>query len=376
VNVAMVIRPDAGLRPGGDVVQAEKTAEALRRTGVRVRLGSGEGMSDADVVHIFNLQTPAWTLAQVRAAQRLHKPIVLSPVYWNWHRLLLGAAAQFPRVLPHLLAAGTARTARGVHPRVTPLLPLGQRRDLRAIVNGCHLLLPNSSVEGDLLRAEFPELRKRMDAMPVVPNGVDVQAWERNKSQSRVVDELGVPDEYALCVARIEFRKNQLWLIRAAAQLRLPLVLVGDPVQSSFWHRAYYQACKAARKPVIFLGHRPQETLWPLYARCKVHCLPSYFETPGLSNLEAALAGTRLVTTAYGSTQEYFGRWATYCEPTSVRSIAHAIVRTLESAPPGELQRVVRERYDWTRVAEATSRAYVLALEREGAAGSTFSTAS
>ena len=96
----------------------------------------------------------------------------------------------------------------------------------------------------------------------------------------------------------------------------------------------------------------------------------------GLSNLEAALAGTRLVTTAYGSTQEYFGRWATYCEPTSVRSIAHAIVRTLESAPPGELQRVVRERYDWTRVAEATSRAYVLALEREGAAGSTFSTAS
>src|SRR5439155_10534755 len=95
VNVAMVIRPDAGLRPGGDVVQAEKTAEALRRTGVRVRLGSGEGMSDADVVHIFNLQTPAWTLAQVRAAQRLRKPIVLSPVYWNWHRLLLGAAAQF-----------------------------------------------------------------------------------------------------------------------------------------------------------------------------------------------------------------------------------------------------------------------------------------
>ena len=230
----MVIRPDAGLRPGGDVVQAEKTAEALRRTGVRVRLGSGEGMSDADVVHIFNLQTPAWTLAQVRAAQRLRKPIVLSPIYWSRHRLLLGAAAQFPRVLPHLLAAGTARTARGVHPRVTPLLPLGQRRDLRAIVNGCHLLLPNSSVEGDLLRAEFPELRKRMDAMPVVPNGVDVQAWERNKSQSRVVDELGVPDEYALCVARIEFRKNQLWLIRAAAQLRLPLVLVGDPVQSSF----------------------------------------------------------------------------------------------------------------------------------------------
>ena len=66
------------------------------------------------------------------------------------------------------METGTARSARSVNPRVTPLLPLGQRRDLRAIVNGCHVLLPNSSAEGDLLRAEFPELRKRMDAMPIV----------------------------------------------------------------------------------------------------------------------------------------------------------------------------------------------------------------
>ena len=136
MNVAMVIRPDAGLRPGGDVVQAEKTAEALRRTGVRVRLGSGEGMSDADVVHIFNLQTPAWTLAQVRAAQRLHKPVVLSPIYWSRHRLLLGAAAQFPRVLPHLLAAGTARTARGGKsscPTCTPLASASRAMSARSL---------------------------------------------------------------------------------------------------------------------------------------------------------------------------------------------------------------------------------------------------
>lgn len=360
----MVLRPDASRRPGGDLVQAQKTAEALRKKGVRVTLGSGEGMSEADVVHVFNLQTPAWTLAQVRTARRLQKPVVLSPIYWSSRRLLLGAAVQLPQVLPHVPAAMVARRAGAPDRQVVPLWPLGHRRILREILSRCRLLLPNSQAEAGLLQAEFPELRKRTDSIQVVPNGVDVEAWERTRRQDVVSNEFGLPEEFALCVARIEFRKNQLRLIKAAARVGLPLVLVGGPVRLSSIHRAYYQACKAARTRVTFLGHLPQEELWSLYARCTVHCLPSYFETPGLSNLEAALAGARVMTTPYGSTREYFGRLATYCEPTSVRSIGRAIAKALEARPDAELQGIVRERYNWGRVAEATLAAYSLGQDQ------------
>ena len=67
----MVIRPDADTNFGGDRVQMIETAKALRNLGVDVveRVGPTE-VSDydsIDIVHLFNLQTPVFTLAEARA---------------------------------------------------------------------------------------------------------------------------------------------------------------------------------------------------------------------------------------------------------------------------------------------------------------------
>ena len=43
--------------------------------------------------------------------------------------------------------------------------------------------------------------------------------------------------------------------------------------------------------------------------------LPSWFETPGLAALEAALAGCSVVITPFGSTREYFGDLVEYARP-------------------------------------------------------------
>ena len=352
----MVLRPDAAARPGGDVVQAEKTAEALRRLGVHVTLSSGEGMAHADVVHVFNLQTADWTLGQVRAAKRLGKPVVLSPIYWRDLRLPLGALLRMGAVLPYL---APSRASEDAAPRATvPLLPAGRGRAAREILEQVDALLPNSEAEARHLAAAHPVVRRRGVPVSVVPNGVDVASFERATAQPMDAALADLPEGFVLCASRIEYRKNTLALIRAAQRLGLPLVLAGAEVRSTAWHRAYAAACRAHGEGVRFLGPLPQERLWPLYRACAVHALPSFFETPGLSSLEAALAGARVVTTPNGSAPEYFGDQAEYADPLSVRSIAAALRRSLARPAPPDLPRVIRERFTWDRAAAVTLDAY------------------
>ncbi len=360
----MVLRPDAYTRFGGDVVQAEKTAAALRKLGVNAWVSTGGDLAKADVAHIFNLLTPEWTLRQVRAAESLRKPVVLSTVYWRNLSQLAGALLTLPGLLPPLLRAVSGRRSSNsaARPRSVALFPASHRREFRKILAASRVLAPNSQGEADRLVTDFPELRPRRDAIRVVPNGVDVDAFDRQSADHEAPLPPGLPERFALCVARIDYRKNQLRLIRATQRIGLPLVLRGDPPTESLLHDAYFEACRRRGGAVTFVGPVGEDVLWSLYRRCAVHCLPSFYETPGLSNLEAGLAGKPIVATPYGPTREYFGDLAEYCEPTRVASIAAAIERALDGPRQEGLAARIRERFTWARAAEATRAAYQQAL--------------
>lgn len=352
----MVIRPDADERPGGDIVQATRTAEALRRLGMTVTMSSGGDVGSADLVHIFNLQTADWTLGQVRAARALHKPVVLSPIYWRDARLPFGAILRMAAVLPHLPAAVSPGPT--VAKPTVPLLPAAHRKAAALALAGADAVLPNSEAEARHLFADFPAALNRGTPVLAVPNGVDVEGFDRARAQPPDPLVRTLPSRFVLCASRIEYRKNTLALIRATKRLGLPLVLAGLPVESTAWHRAYAAACRAEGDAVRFLGPLPQDRLWALYRACAVHALPSFFETPGLSSLEAGLAGARVVTTPHGSTREYFEDLVEYANPLSVRSIAAAIERALERPVDPTLAARMREKYTWDRAAAATLDAY------------------
>lgn len=356
MRVAMVLRPDAAARPGGDVVQAEKTAEALRRLGVSTTLSSGDDLAAADVVHVFNLQTADWTLGQVRAARALRKPVVLSPIYWRDARLPWGALLRMGAVLPHLPAAARSLPPSG--PSTIPLLPAMHRKAAAQVLAYADAILPNSEAEARHLSADFPEASRAGAPIIPVPNGVDVEAFDRVAAEPPDPILRDLPASFVLCASRIDYRKNTLALIEATRRLRLPLVVAGAAVESTAWHRAYVAACQARGGHVRFLGPLPQDRLWSLYRACAVHALPSFFETPGLSSLEAGLAGARIVTTPNGSTREYFGERARYANALSVRSIAAAIGHSLAEPPPPDLPALVREKYTWDRAAAITLDAY------------------
>ena len=165
---------------------------------------------------------------------------------------------------------------------------------------------------------------------------------------------------FVLCVARIEPRKNQLRLLEVLRELELPAVFIGKMERSS----PYVQAClKFAGPRALFIDHLPHEELAPAYAAAKVHVLPSWYETPGISSLEAGLAGANIVSTARGGTREYFENYALYCEPDDTNSIRQAVQQAFETEKNAQLREHIKANFTWEKVALLTQQAYFEVLK-------------
>src|SRR5207245_1548094 len=133
------------------------------------------------------------------------------------------------------------------------------------------------------------------------------------------------PDDFVLFVGRVEPRKNVLGLIRAVARMGVPLVVVGAPPAG---HERYAEQCRRAGLGFVrWLGAMEHDDpmLASAYAAARVFALPSWFETPGLAALEAALAGAAVVVTPFGCTREYFGNRVEYARPDRASEIHTAI---------------------------------------------------
>lgn len=163
-------------------------------------------------------------------------------------------------------------------------------------------------------------------------------------------------ESIVLCAARIEGIKNQLNLIHALNNTRYQLVLIGAPAPNQ---QGYYDTCRrSAAKNIFFHDRVSQEELVSYYQKAKVHALPSWFETCGLSSLEAAAMGCNVTITEKGYTREYFGQHAFYCDPGDPASIFNGIEKAATSECDTALQAKILSQYTWERAAAITLDAY------------------
>jgi glycosyltransferase involved in cell wall biosynthesis len=216
--------------------------------------------------------------------------------------------------------------------------------------------LPNSESEMRRLQNDL-NVRVANSRVFPVPNGVDSDFYRPD-----IVVSQEIPPRLrrfagcVLCVARIGGAKNQLGLVRSLGGAGLPLVLVG---QASVMQAAYLRRLRReAGKHVNILGFVTEEEKRWLYHLARVHVLPSWIETTGLSSLEAAAMNCAIVTTSRGDAREYFGDLAYYCDPEDISSIRTAVLRAYEDGARAELAQKVRKLYTWNRAGEATIRAY------------------
>lgn len=326
MKILFQIRPDYLQNPAGDSVQAVSTGRALKTLGVDIAISTDANavLDEFDLVHIFNLTRIKESYMYFLNAQKQKKKTVVSPIYWNPEAFLQRQGAK-----PHNSA--TWKFTQPMRARV---------------VREADLLLPNSHLEVQTLAADFVS----PSPCEVIPNGFPdsfIGIGPKAFRQSFPT----LPQDYVLCVARISPRKNQLWLARACHDLGLPLVLAG-PVND----RSYFQLIRSLAN-VTYLGTLQGESLASAYAAAKIHALPSWFETPGLSSLEAAACGTAVLSTNQGSPSEYFRDLAVYVNPQDEKALQGALEQALTLSPE-PLSHHVRQHFSWRSVGELTLKAY------------------
>ncbi|WP_406695438.1 glycosyltransferase [Singulisphaera sp. Ch08] len=326
--------------PGGGENQLVQTGKQLEDLGVTIRLFSPwiDRLEEARLLHLFGMSREGLELARVARARGIR--VVLSPICWYEPRAIAFLAPNRTRELFDL--------AKLVVKRVAPRWPSWRRE----LLNLADMILPNSVAEaGQLIRLFAIEPGR----IRVVPNGV--QSTFTHASPTLFRSEYGTK-EFVLYVGRIEPRKNVLRLVEAVSSTGLPLVVIGSPPPGS---EAYAEACRRAGdvdvRWIDSLDH-DDPLLASAYAAARVFALPSWFETPGLAALEAALAGCAVVITPFGCTREYFGERVEYARPDRPSQIARAILKSWEAGPDPRLASHVGSRFLWSDVAQRTAEVY------------------
>ena len=162
VRVALLLRPDADRRPGGDVVQARAVARYLRNRGADVQelKGWGPALGGYDFGIVMNLTVPeqAWLHAEACSQQGL--PYLLLPVFWDLATAVPGQQSPTAgRALPvgsrrrgaaqrlRLMAAAPAEVLGTAGRRLPGYLTARERDLVRRVVAGALAVCPNSTPE-------------------------------------------------------------------------------------------------------------------------------------------------------------------------------------------------------------------------------------
>lgn len=353
MKIAFITRSTLDIAPGGDTIQIKQTAIQLRKLGVRVDILPATLKIDYnqyDLLHFFNIGRPADMLYHISKSR---KPFVLSPIFIDYgeydrhhrkgipgfifRRFSSAGNEYFKTIGRWLLGKDSLRSK--------SFLFKGQLRSIKEVIRRASWLLPNSEAEFTAMMKEF----KVSKSYTVVPNGIDHLLFQPGPSQIK-------SENLVICAARIEGIKNQLNLVKALNNTEFTLLLIGSPAPNQ---KKYYKHCREiASDNIQFISHIPQEELLTWYKKAKVHVLPSWFETCGLSSLEAAAMGCNIVITNKGYTHDYFGNNAFYCDPENPASILDGVRKASRSEwKPGLQEKIFRE-FTWQRAATVTFNVY------------------
>ena len=349
----MIARSTLLTAKGGDTIQILQTAKSLTDTGVAVDIKLTDEIinyNQYDLLHFFNITRPADILCHLK---RTEKPFVVSPIlidyseYDKHHRKgISGILFRWSSADAIEYFKTVARWLRDTDTLMSfSYLLKGQRRSVKKILNETSMLLPNSKLEYERISDQY----KYFGNCLIVPNGIDPALFQFDETIKK-------DDCLIICVARIEGIKNQINLIKALNKTKFNLLIIGAAAPNQL---RYYKKCKKiAADNISFIENLPQLELIKYYKKAKVHVLPSWFETTGLSSLEAASMGCSVVISTKGDAKEYFQEYAFYCDPSSPESIYAAIEKASMQECNETLRKKIFANYTWQQAAIQTKSAY------------------
>lgn len=308
----------------GDSKNVIMTAKYLKKLGVDVDINDGyiTDYSNYDIIHLFNLTRMGETYKYYKQAHRQKKNIVVTPMYWNLKKYYY-----FKNDMENIKLIEKSNLYR------------------EEILKGSRMIYPNSEIEKDIIFNDF----NTNSLYKIIHHGVEIEHEETPLYNFKARYNL---NNYILCVARITPQKNQLALARACEKIGIGLVLIGR-----INDRPYYEEC-IKYKNVLYLGFLDSYHIYNAYRFCKMHVLPSFVEIPGLSSLEAAAYGCRIISTEEGSAKEYFKDMAGYINPYDESSILQSIFESLSKKKSSKLKNYVLENFSWEKCIKELYESY------------------
>lgn len=348
-RAVLLARRSAVKAPGGDSMQLEESAHVLADAGWDARVVATPeearlALREGDVLHLWNAQR-VWDWGDLpEHARRVGARLLVTPLLHPteaYHRLgrrgVAGIAARIVRD-PDQFAA--LRWGRG-----------DLRARARAVLNDADAVLLAHGAEAEWLhRWCGADVRGDHVVPPAVPP-VEPELIARP-----------FPDDFVLCVGRIEPLKNPLAVLKAVGRLHHKVVFVGAvPRNRHLLHsRAFRAACQGAGSR--WLGELSAGQVRGLMQQARVHVLASWTEVLGRVSVEAALAGCAVVTTDVGHGPALLGRHTPglfLAPPGDERALAGAIENAWQFGRRTDGALAQRaEALTWARVAPALLSVY------------------
>jgi len=368
MKILLWTRSDCFTAKGGDMVQVENTLLELKKlkTDVSVSDKPQVDLTKFDIVHLFQLDWTPETYLHAKKVKKSGKKLIVSPIHHNIDEVRKfddEYAFGLRRVSKILFTDQFQRdTFKNIYRaimdknKVIPTLYsmiMGLKKMNKKVLEMSDYVLTQTELEAEdlekLYRVKFP--------WEVIPNGVSESFLHPQDLKNIFPFE-----DYIVCVGRIEPRKNNLNLIAAVKELRkelgedLRLVFVG---KKSNKHKEYTDLFELELKNnpwVTFVDYLHYSQMPSVYKYAKVCASTSWFETTGLTLLEALFMGTNAVSTSPRA-KEILGDLCSYCSPNEIKSIKDALKTEFLRKRP-VLPNQFKKEFTWENTAKKTLEIY------------------
>ncbi len=235
-----------------------------------------------------------------------------------------------------------------------------RRRLADGVRRAAHIITASEAVRAEVVML-FGVSPGRVTA---VPNGVGRQFRPLPAADvAAVVQKLGLPSRYFLCVGTVEPRKNLGVVLRSFAELpaavrrNCPLVLAGPWGWRAEAERHLFDTV-AGPAGAIHLGYVAAADLPAVYNGAAGLLYPSFYEGFGMPPTEMLACGGAVLASTDPAVREVCGRHATLIDPHDVDGWRAAMLRLATDREPAAGGVARASQFTWERAAAETWAVY------------------